>query len=105
MPLTQNDGETRPRAVLSIWRGLTRRPVTMREIATDVARRRGVTLDEMIRPGSCRELAEARWEAFHEIRRQTRYSLPQIGRFFGGRDHTTVLHGLRRHAERMGVEA
>jgi len=30
-----------------------------------------------------------------------RYSYPQIGDFLG-RDHTTVIHGVRRHAERLG---
>jgi chromosomal replication initiation ATPase DnaA len=29
------------------------------------------------------------------------YSLPEIGRVFGGRDHTTIIHGLRRHAARL----
>jgi len=30
-----------------------------------------------------------------------RYSLPAIGRFLGGRDHTTILHGVRAHRARM----
>jgi chromosomal replication initiation ATPase DnaA len=30
-------------------------------------------------------------------------SLPQIGRRLGGRDHTTVLHGIRRHCELNGL--
>lgn len=28
-------------------------------------------------------------------------SLPELGRLFGGRDHTTALHGIRAHAERL----
>ena len=30
-------------------------------------------------------------------------SLPQIGRMFGGRDHTTILHGIRVHKERVNA--
>ena len=31
-------------------------------------------------------------------------ALPAIGRLFGGYDHTTVLHGFRKHCEKIGVE-
>jgi chromosomal replication initiator protein len=34
------------------------------------------------------------------IREATKWSLPRIGQFFGGRDHTTVLHSLRRMEDR-----
>ena len=37
------------------------------------------------------------------MREETDASLPQIGRALGGRDHTTVLYGLKCHAERMAA--
>ncbi|WP_374569657.1 helix-turn-helix domain-containing protein [Phenylobacterium sp.] len=46
--------------------------------------------------------ALARHRAFYLARTlRADLSLPQIGRHMGGRDHTTVLHGVRRIAERV----
>jgi chromosomal replication initiation ATPase DnaA len=33
--------------------------------------------------------------------KETVYSLPMIARYFGGRDHTTILKGAQVHARRM----
>lgn len=43
----------------------------------------------------------ARHHAMWLIRTHTKLSLPQIGRIFGGRDHTTVLYGIRQHLKRV----
>lgn len=47
----------------------------------------------------------ARHEAMYRMRHETVMSLPAIGRRLGGRDHTSVIHGIRRHEERMAAEA
>ena len=74
---------------------------SMREIAADVAARHGLTLDELKSPQRARRIAWPRQEAMKEIYDTGRFSLPQIGGFFGGRDHTTVLHAIRAHAKRL----
>jgi len=45
-----------------------------------------------------RRLVRPRQMAMYLARELTSASLPQIGRHFGGRDHTTVLHGVRKIA-------
>lgn len=78
------------------WRGeLTARPATMREISEAVAARYGLPIEQLKGPDRKRSVAWARQEAFDAIYATGRYSLPQIGRYFN-RDHTTVLHGVRR---------
>lgn len=52
-----------------------------------------------------RSLVIARQEAMYRAHREGGYSLPRIGRALGNRDHTTVLHGVRRHEKRMKEEA
>jgi len=47
----------------------------------------------------------ARQVAMYLARELTDHSLPHIGREFGGRDHTTVLHACRRVAARIAVDA
>lgn len=47
----------------------------------------------------------ARQVAMYMARELTDHSLPHIGREFGGRDHTTVLHACRRVAARIAVDA
>lgn len=76
----------------------------IREIAVEVMLRCGFRVHELFLPGRDRAMARARHEIMYRAVNETSLSLPQIGRFLG-RDHTTVLHGLRKHAERIGAEA
>jgi hypothetical protein len=46
-------------------------------------------------------IVAARQEAMWRMRMETTMSTPAIGKRLGGRDHTTVIHGVRKHAERM----
>src|SRR5687767_10438999 len=80
---------------------------TMREIAETVAAQYGVTVEQLKSPERSRPIAWPRQEAMWLMRRvkwadgSTRYSNPQIGQFLGGRDHTTVLHGVRAYEARL----
>ena len=66
-----------------------------KHIIRDVAKRHRLTIDELIGPRRVKHLVTARVEAYHLLRREG-YSMPQIGQRMGGRDHTTVLHGLTK---------
>jgi chromosomal replication initiator protein len=46
-----------------------------------------------------RDICQARFAAWWLARSLTAWSLPQIGRRLGGRDHTTVMSGIRRAGE------
>jgi chromosomal replication initiator protein len=50
---------------------------------------------EMVSARRSREVARPRQVAMYLAREMTPQSLPAIGRMFGGRDHTTVLHAIR----------
>ena len=58
-----------------------------------------VTLDDLTGPSRSRVLVNARQIAMYLCRELTDLSLPKIGQQFGGRDHTTVLHAVRKIAE------
>lgn len=51
-----------------------------------------------------REITVPRHIAFKLTKLHTTYSLPRIGREFGGRDHTTVLSGIRSIEKRLAEE-
>ena len=59
----------------------------------------GIDPREMSSSRRLRAAARARQVAMYLIRRHTGASLPDIGRRMGGRDHTTVMHGIRRVEE------
>ena len=69
---------------------------TLREIATRTAKYFGLKLADLKSPQRRQPLVAARGVAMYLARQLTDKSLGQIGEFFGGRDHTTVLHGCRR---------
>ena len=68
----------------------------MEEIQQQVATAFGISRAELV--GSSRAAAplRARQVAILLTRESTGLSLPQIGRLYGGRDHSTVLNSLRR---------
>lgn len=55
-----------------------------------------IPLGEMRSARRTREVARPRQVAMYLSKRLTSQSLPEIGRRFGGRDHTTVIHALRQ---------
>ncbi len=69
----------------------------MERITSRVAMEYKVRPAEMRGPDRHKQFVEARWVAWAEMVDRG-YSYPQIGRFFG-RDHSTVMHGVRRARE------
>ena len=69
----------------------------LRRILERVAKAYEVKPKEVLGPSRDRKIAIARHAFFYWARRLTSKSLPQIGRFCGDRDHTTVLHGVRAY--------
>ncbi len=51
-----------------------------------------------------RRFCDARQASYYVAHEITDWSLPKIGRYFGMRDHTTVLHGLRKVERRIAKE-
>ena len=66
--------------------------VTIARIQEAVSHRFGVTLDELVSPRRSQAVAYPRQVAMYLSRELTDSSLPRIGKEFGGRDHTTVIH-------------
>jgi chromosomal replication initiator protein len=63
----------------------------------------GLSTEELVSPSRTARLTWPRQVAMYLARELTQESLPTIGREFGGRDHTTVLHAWRRTEERMST--
>ncbi len=71
----------------------------LRDIAVAAARFFALTLTELRSPSRRRAVVTARGVAILLARQLTPKSLEQIGRYFGGRDHTTVMHAFRKTEE------
>jgi len=75
------------------------RKITVEEIQRKVSEHYNIRLSDMIGPKRLRTYARPRQIAMFLSKQLTSRSLPEIGRRFGGRDHTTVMHGVRRIEE------
>lgn len=76
-------------------RGAARQP-SLRGIAIRTARHFALQMTELKSASRRRGVVQARDVAMYLARQLTRKTLEEIGEFFGGRDHTTVLHGCRK---------
>lgn len=72
------------------------RRVTIEEIQKKVAEHFNTRLSDMSSPRRARAVARPRQVAMYLAKQLTSRSLPEIGRKFGGRDHTTVMHAVSR---------
>jgi len=77
------------------------RKLSVEEIQRKVSEHYAIRLSDMIGPKRLRTFARPRQVAMYLAKQLTRRSLPEIGRCFGGRDHTTVMHGVRRIEDLM----
>ena len=75
------------------------RKVSIEEIQRKVSDHYNIRLSDMIGPKRTRCYARPRQVAMYLCKQMTSRSLPEIGRRFGGRDHTTIMHGVRRIEE------
>jgi chromosomal replication initiator protein len=74
----------------------SRRRITIDEIQKRVSEHFHIRHAEMISARRAREVARPRQIAMYLAKQLTPRSLPEIGRRFGGRDHTTVIHAVRQ---------
>ncbi|MFQ5565576.1 MAG: chromosomal replication initiator protein DnaA [Paracoccaceae bacterium] len=72
------------------------RKVTIDEIKRKVADHYNLRLSDLISARRARAVARPRQVAMFLAKTLTSKSLPEIGRGFGGRDHTTVIHAVRK---------
>ena len=77
---------------------LTTGRVKIQTIIDVVARSLGIKIEEMLSPERTRRVVEPRQIGMYLTYRFSGRSLPEIGRRFGGRDHTTVLYAARKIA-------
>jgi chromosomal replication initiator protein len=78
---------------------------TVEEIQAATCARLGISPEALSSPDRSARVAWARQVAMYLARELTDATLPAIGRAFGGRNHTTVLHACRRATERIATDA
>jgi chromosomal replication initiator protein len=75
--------------------------ITIDEIKREVAAYFGIKIADLVSKRRTQNLVYPRQIAMHLCRQLTPSSLPVIGKMFGGRDHSTVIHSLHMISQRM----
>jgi chromosomal replication initiator protein len=92
--------ETTQEVLQDLLRSHDRR-ITIDEIQRKVAEHYNLRMGDMHSARRARNVARPRQIAMFLAKQLTARSLPEIGRKFGGRDHTTVMHAVRKVEELM----
>jgi hypothetical protein len=105
---TQREHLREVKLMLALWRarhGYVAQHVRVlaRDIIRAVAEAHAISINDLLCDSHSRPLVLARHEAAYEMAQLTRLSLVQIGRALGGRDHTTIMNALCKHAQRNGL--
>jgi chromosomal replication initiator protein len=109
--VTQSGDGARPITIenLNVWladflRAYDRR-VTIEEIKKKVAEHYGLKVQDLESPNRSRSIVRPRQIAMFLARLLTPRSYPEIGRRFGNRDHTTVMHAVETITRLTGIDA
>ncbi len=84
----------RTKQILSGMVSAKKKAVSLKKIALSVAEFYNITLEDLIKQSRRKEYVKPRQIAMYLARKELGSSFPTIGDFFGGRDHTTVMHGV-----------
>ena len=87
------------KSILKDFIFLNNNQINVENIQNLVAAHFNLNLQEMLSPRRSRSLARPRQIAMYLAKSITSRSLPEIGRKFGGRDHTTVMHAVKKIEE------
>lgn len=80
------------------------RRISIDDIQKQVANHYNIKVSDMHSARRSRAVARPRQVAMYLAKKLTSKSLPEIGRKFGGKDHTTVMHAVKRVEELMGSD-
>jgi chromosomal replication initiator protein len=72
------------------------RKVTIDSIQKGVAERYGIRQSQLKEKSNTKKIVVPRQVAMYLVKELTQASLPEIGRAFGGKHHTTVLHSVKK---------
>jgi chromosomal replication initiator protein len=92
-PLTLDIAET---VIRDLVQGIEPRRVKIEDILRIVSRHFGVSKGDLLSQRRHRSVVWPRQIGMYLAKQMTARSLPEIGRRFGNRDHTTVLHAIRK---------
>ena len=70
--------------------------ITIQQIQKLVASTYKLTIDELVSKNNSRNIAHPRQVAMYLCKHLTKHSYPEIGRAFGGKHHTTVMHSVEK---------
>jgi chromosomal replication initiator protein len=87
-----------------LYPALRPRRRSVKEIQERTCQAFGLSMDQLLSTSRAAPVAWPRQVAMYLARELTDQTLPAIGRAFGGRNHTTVMHACRRTAERIATD-
>jgi chromosomal replication initiator protein len=96
--------ETAQELLQDVLRANDRR-ITIEEIQKRVCERYNIRMSDMHSARRARAVARPRQVAMYLAKQLTSRSLPEIGRKFGGRDHTTVMHAVKKIDELRAIDS
>ena len=79
--------------------------ITLEEIMRKTCDYYNIRMSDMVSPRRSRNIARPRQMAMYLAKHLTSRSYPEIGRRFGNRDHTTVMHAVRKIEELKGLDS
>lgn len=96
---------TAQESIRDILNNSTPTPVTVEKIINESARTHGVNPEELRGQKRDSRTAQARQIAMYIVREMTNLSTTDIGKEFGNRDHATVLHAIKKVADKVAVDS
>jgi len=88
----------------SLSTGSNKKFVRLKEVLETVSDFYNIKVSEMIGPSRKKELVEPRQVAMYLLREELKTSFPLIGKEFGNRDHTTVMHSYEKIKKEVEAE-
>lgn len=82
------------KTILASIVGTKKRITSAKKIAESVAQFYNISMEDLVKQSRKKEFVKPRQVAMYIIRKELDNSFPSIGDFFGGRDHTTVMHAV-----------